>query len=86
MELRRGTRASVIAATAYYMTAAHSRSDPVARWHLWSLAADDDSRLQDAHDYCDGQVDSSDDPSRDLRALDLIDDTLRDLRTRQADT
>jgi len=86
MELRRGARASVIAATAYYMTAAHSRSDPVARWHLWSLAAHDDSPLQDAHDYCDGRVDASDDPSRDLRALDLIDDALRDLRKRQADT
>lgn len=85
MELRRGARASVIAATAYYMTAAHSRSDPVARWHLWSLAAHDDSRLQDAHDYCDGRVDISEDPSRDVRALDLIDDTLRHLRKRQAD-
>lgn len=79
MTLHSGADASVIAATAYYLTAMDSRSDPLARQHLWSLAGHDDRLLRDAHDYVDTQIGSSADRGRDLRAQSLIDDTLQQL-------
>jgi len=82
MKLHRGADPAVIAATAYYLTAVDSRSDPVVRQHLLALAAFDDSRMQDAHTYCDRRVERSRDPSHDLRALDVIDDALLHLRKR----
>jgi hypothetical protein len=82
MKRHRGASPPVIAATAYYLTAMDSRSDPLVRQHLLALAAFDDSRMHDAHAYCDRRVDRSRDPSHDLRALDVIDDALLHLRKR----
>lgn len=82
MRLHRGASPPVIAATAYYLTAMDRSSDPLVSQHLSALAAFDDSRMQDAHSYCDRRVDKSRDPSHDLRALDAIDDALLHLRKR----
>ena len=82
MELHRGASPPVIAATAYYMTAVGSRSDPLVRQHLSALAAFDDSRMDEAKRCCDRCAARSRDPSHDLRALDVIDDALLHLRKR----
>lgn len=82
MKLHRGASPSVIAATAYYLTAMDSRSDLLVRQHLSALAAFDEGRMQDAQSYCDRRVDRSRDPSHDLRALDVVDDALLHLRKR----